>query len=90
MHTKILEKCLDELRKDDPRKDYVIGMLETLVDMNTTSAGVVVRPHEDPLPIPEFPVVAAGTGGGTKAEITLTEEELEFQRKMYGPVAHVS
>ncbi len=32
MNTNILKKCLDELNKDNPRKDYVIGMLETLVD----------------------------------------------------------
>ena len=26
----IIKKCLDELGKEQPRKDYVIGMLETL------------------------------------------------------------
>lgn len=32
MNTSILKKCLDELNKENPRKDYVIGMIETLID----------------------------------------------------------
>lgn len=32
MNTAILKKCLDELNKENPRKDYVIGMLETLIE----------------------------------------------------------
>lgn len=33
MNNSILKKCLDELQKDNPRKDYVIGMLETLIEL---------------------------------------------------------
>lgn len=33
MNTSILKKCLEELNKENPRKDYVIGMLETLIDV---------------------------------------------------------
>ena len=36
MNTSILKKCLDELNKDTFRKDYVIGMLETMIDMQDT------------------------------------------------------
>ncbi len=32
MKTTILQKCLDELNKVDCRKDYVIGILETLIE----------------------------------------------------------
>lgn len=30
----IIKKCIDELSKENPRQDYVIGMLETLYDLN--------------------------------------------------------
>lgn len=33
MNTRILQKCLDELKKDSPNVDYLRGMLETLVEM---------------------------------------------------------
>lgn len=33
MNTNILQKCIDELRKEDPKIDYVLGMLETLNDI---------------------------------------------------------
>lgn len=32
----ILKKCIEELAKDAPSIDYVRGMLETLLSMNTT------------------------------------------------------
>ncbi len=32
MKTSILQKCLDELNKATCRKDYVIGMLESLIE----------------------------------------------------------
>jgi hypothetical protein len=31
----ILQKCLDELSKESPKLDYVRGMLETLIEMQT-------------------------------------------------------
>jgi hypothetical protein len=33
MNTTILSKCVDELKKDTPNIQYVLGMLETLVTM---------------------------------------------------------
>lgn len=33
MNTKILQKILDELQLAEPRIDYVVGMLETLIEM---------------------------------------------------------
>jgi hypothetical protein len=32
---KILEKAITELKKEDFKKDYVLGMLETLVEMQS-------------------------------------------------------
>lgn len=34
MNNTIIKKCLDELQKESFRKDYVIGMLETLYEMS--------------------------------------------------------
>ena len=33
MNTSILNKCVEELSKEDPRLDYIRGMLETLIEM---------------------------------------------------------
>jgi len=33
MNTSILSKCLEELTKENPRLDYVRGMLETFIDI---------------------------------------------------------
>lgn len=33
MQTTILSKCVGELKKDAPNIQYVLGMLETLIDM---------------------------------------------------------
>lgn len=35
MHTIILERCLTELTMEAPRLDYIRGMLETLVSIET-------------------------------------------------------
>lgn len=37
MNTNTLIKCVEELKKDKPKLDYVIGILETLIDMNQPS-----------------------------------------------------
>ena len=33
MNKNILSKCIDELKKPTPRLDYVLGMLETLFEL---------------------------------------------------------
>lgn len=38
MNTSILTKCLEELNKENFRKDYVIGMLETLIELSATKS----------------------------------------------------
>lgn len=57
MNTKILQKCVEELKKDTFSKEYVLGMLETLIEMQDTTpkytystAGYVsVPPAPDPV-----------------------------------------
>lgn len=36
MNTNILKKCVEELKKEEFKKEYVIGMLETLIEMSPT------------------------------------------------------
>ena len=40
MNNNIIKKCLDELQKENFRKDYVIGMLETLSEMSGYSVSL--------------------------------------------------
>lgn len=64
MNNSILKKCLDELNKETPRKDYVIGMIETLIETGGANqirdfpqAGMAVQ---TPYIIPDmnqFPVI---------------------------------
>lgn len=35
MNTKILQKCVEELNKEQPNLSYIKGMLETLIEMTT-------------------------------------------------------
>ena len=34
MNTTILQKCVEELKKSEPKIDYILGMLETLIDLS--------------------------------------------------------
>lgn len=58
-NTLILRKCLEELNKEDFRKDYVIGMLETLVEMSNplNLAGLASKPiNISPVTANNFPI----------------------------------
>lgn len=65
MNTNILRKCLEELNKEDPRKDYVIGMLETLIDSQNNSQTIPLQQYQqfsqnNPPLIPDmnqFPII---------------------------------
>lgn len=37
MNSKILQKCVEELKKDTFSKEYVLGMLETIIEMQKPS-----------------------------------------------------
>lgn len=78
MSKKILQKVVDELKKDSPDLPYIRGILETLIDMDSdtvthTMAGTV------------FPM---GVETGYKADEIITNEDKEYARKMAGgPIA---
>lgn len=35
MNTTILQKCVEELRQEKPKIDYILGMLETVIEMSS-------------------------------------------------------
>lgn len=40
MNPKIIQKCIDELKKEGEfRKDYVLGLLEALIETNPVTTG---------------------------------------------------
>lgn len=49
MNHSVLQKCVDELSKDNPKLDYVRGMLETLLSMSEPN--VVTFTSTTPLPV---------------------------------------
>lgn len=44
MNSKILQKCVDALKQDNPDLSYVRGMLETLIDIDVKDAPATVVP----------------------------------------------
>ena len=58
----ILSKCVEELKKETPRIDYVLGMLETLIDMEKPS--VMQNPIFNP------------TSGQTARTPSMSDEEV--------------
>lgn len=53
MNVQILQKCVDELKKETFSKEYVLGMLETIIAMSAipTSLNPVVKmPISRPIP----------------------------------------
>lgn len=75
----ILTKCVEELKTPTPRIDYVLGMLETLIDMQTP----VVNSY--------YPPVANVTNAKDTQTIRADEEESDYA-KVYagGPVGQLS
>lgn len=50
MNTKILQKCVDELKQDKPKIDYVLGMLESVIELS----GATVLPVNNTLHVQNF------------------------------------
>lgn len=81
----ILQKCLDELNKKDIRKDYVIGMLETLISLSGES---------HPAPVINTPVKHVGTRKKDELqtfEVSADDLEAEELAKRYtdGPIGQL-
>lgn len=86
MNTNILQKCVDELKKETPNLSYVQGMLETVIEMTATQISnipysPVQVPYQNPYTIPTSSNVMA-TGSGL---VELSDEEVNAQRYESGP-----
>ena len=65
----ILSKCVDELKKETPRIDYVLGMLETLIDMEKPLMTISPSfPHQGQTMLAGNPT--AGTTNHVDEEVT--------------------
>ena len=58
MNTNILQKCVDELKKEDFKKDYVLGLLEAVIEMNKINKETPITIHETKTPITRTETVA--------------------------------
>lgn len=92
MNTNILQKCVEELKKETPNISYVLGMLETVIDMNGMPVSV---PYSYPNPympnlgsaITNVPHVMPLSGSGLVSD--LSDEEITARRYAGGPVGAI-
>ena len=47
MHRKTLQKVIDELNKDNPRLDYVKGILETLIEQLPEDKSIIFKTTDE-------------------------------------------
>lgn len=91
MNTNILQKCIEELKKESPDLSYIKGMLETLVDIGSMPSMPhvpyvsqnMVNPHQ----VTNTQPVYVSTLPGQTVE--LTDEEITAQRYAGGPIGQV-
>ena len=79
MNNKTIQKAIDELKKDTPNISYVLGMLETIVELSesniTVSPGYGTGTHFPPY------IVTSGT---------TTKEDETLNAYANGPIAPLS
>ncbi len=78
---KILQKCIAELQKPEPRLDYITGMLETMVEMQEPTAGssngrtgAFGTPNVGSIPTPAIDDDAAILDGMARAKLAAVKE----------------
>lgn len=90
MNNKILQKCVDELQKESPKIDYVLGMLESVIEMTTTSTTYTGHGYATPTPGYGTVTIPLGIPTGTATtKSTEVDEEGSGLLKTYldGPIA---
>lgn len=85
MNTQILNKCIEELKKETPDLSYIRGILETLVDSTpiatTYSPGITYQPQQ------VFPgVVTTSQSPDLISDEERQQQELAY-RYTHGPTA---
>jgi hypothetical protein len=81
MNTKIIQKCIEELKKETFSKEYVLGMLETYVEMSGDNSPKVMP----------FNYGSTGTVGTPNmvysSATSMSDEEIIPDAVKVGPVA---
>jgi hypothetical protein len=86
MNTQILQKCIEELKQTNPKIDYILGMLETVVAMSAQP------PQYPPMNYPSTPshVIPYGVTTTLNEPMGIEEEGSGILRTYAtGPVATV-
>lgn len=79
MNTKILQKCLEELKKETPDLSYLRGTLETLIEM---AGGEVLTTPGNVMPY------VSGLHTEVEKVDEITDVDKEYERKQLGgPIA---
>lgn len=52
MQINILKKCVEELKKPEPKIDYVLGMLESVIELSAGNLGITLTPGYGSITIP--------------------------------------
>lgn len=81
MNTTILNKCIEELKKESPNISYILGMLETVVAMSGT--GLLGLPEH----LPTYRSPIAQQDKQNVQPIQKTEEELYRETMLNGRIA---
>ena len=85
MNTQILQKCIEELKQDKPKIDYILGMLETVVAMSNNV-------------LPTYPPIYSnpnGTGGNgigypPPTVYNKSDEESFTEKYLNGPIGTIN
>ncbi len=87
MNTTIINKCIEELRKDKPKIDYVLGMLEAVAAMEDEDfdfrKSQIIKVPANPLGTP-LPL-----SGGTNITFAPTDEAAILDAKARAAIAKV-
>jgi len=81
MNTSILQKCVVELKKDNPKIDYILGMLETVIEMSNVPPTSVVTSQWTPAVIESTYTQTAST-----PVVGLSDEEKLAEEYERGPI----
>ncbi len=96
MNTNILQKCVEELKKETPNISYVLGMLETVIEMNgasltpfTPSYVPTYYPPSSTGPSAVYAGISPSMTGGSGLVGTISDEDRLAQIYAGGPVGNV-
>lgn len=85
MNTAILQKCVDELKKEKPNVAYILGTLETLIEMSGGAPSSLQFSSNTP----NFPLPVSNGVPIIRTE-SISDEEIIPAFAKPGPIANLS